>query len=769
MRKKKLLTFVVVMSMLAMWAPATIVAASNPVVPTINISTSNITSNSATVNVNISLGTGNTAIQNGMVLFFSTNSNVFSSNDQRIITTTGASSFTFPGLEPNRTYHVGVRINYTDANDVSGFTNFTHSFSTTGASTTTAGRPAVSTRNVTNITRDRADVGITVSSQGNSNVRERGVVYSSTNSTPTIDDEYKTVSGSGTGNATVSLTGLSRDTRYYVRAYAINNQGISYADEIRDFRTLLTSSGSGDAPDAVTVRVEDVTAYTAEIMINIRSGINITERGVVYSSTNESPERTGSRNHTQRIHGTTGEMVVMLQDLAKNTIYYARAYATNNHGTSYGDIVEFTTESEDDIPHVVTVSANATSNEAMEVRIDVKRDNGSSITERGVVYSISEINPKLGDRNTYEEEVSGRTGATTVELTKLSRDETYYVRAFATNRYGTAYGAVIEVRLGGSNYVVTNKILNITGTTATASGVATYSSDLEIKETGVVYSTENKFPTISDTVTRADDVDHGDFTVDLTGLTPNETYYLRAFIRTSAGYEYGNVEEFTTTGNATLNIQYRLPDGNQVGAQTLTFAPGRVITRENLSPPQGFSLLHPDQTYTMPSTNDTITVYVRFGSVYQPLQPNRAAGTQVMARSSSNTLILSGQSTDFPAVNIDDFNWLKLRDIAMLLRGTNKQFEVGFDAARNTASITSNMPYTPAGGELLNTLSPNQIAVATPQRLVMNGNEISVAAYNIGGFNYFRLRDIAILLDFGLGFNAASGVITLQLDSPYSE
>ena len=867
MLRKKILVFLVITSMLSVLLPAT-VALANPIV---TITPSNVTHNSATINVSIHMGNENTAAQNGALLYFSSEPNPFVSTMPRLLSITGANTFSESNLEPNHKYYCGVKIDYQDENgdyqtvyEVQEFTTtaapaptaptgvaivgnassittttavitlnvtsagenltnyrrgvvystssnptiansiatasgqtgettvslsglnpntqyYVRAFAENGGllayssnqinfTTTSTGQiPTVTTGNITNIRTDRADIRINVTNQGSSNVTERGIVFSTNTTRPDVTSSTKrTASGSGTGQSTVSLTGLSRNTRYYVWAYAINSQGTAFGARV-EFRTLSSDSGAGNTPDAVTTRVEDVTANTAEIRINIRSGSDITERGVVYSSSNEDPERSGSRNHTQKTFGTTGEAVVMLQDLSRNTKYYARAYATNRHGTSYGDVVEFTTDSNEFIPNVITVSAEAKSSESMEVRIDVRRDNGSNITERGVVYSRTDVNPKVGARSSDEETISGRTGTGTVSVTGLSRNQTYYVRAYAINRDGTAYGAVMEVRLGGSNLVVTNKVTNITGTTATAGGVAAHLSDVEIREYGVVYSTTNKLPTASDTTVRGNNIDFGDFSVNLTGLTSNQTYYLRAFIRTNSGYEYGGVEEFTTTGNATLTLQYRLPDGSQVGSQSLVMSAGRVITSADLQPPQGFTLVEPHLTYTMPGTNDTIAVIVRFGGAYQVMQPTRAAGTEVRAQLSSNTLLVSGQTTVFPAVNIDDYNWLKLRDIAMILNNTSKQFEVGFDSARNTGSITSGRRYTPVGQELSNTLGSNPVAVATPQRLIMDGNEISIAAYNIDGYNYFRLRDIAILRDFNLGYDSASGVITLLLDKPYSE
>ena len=77
--------------------------------------------------------------------------------------------------------------------------------------------------------------------------------------------------------------------------------------------------------------------------------------------------------------------------------------------------------------------------------------------------------------------------------------------------------------------------------------------------------------------------------------------------------------------------------------------------------------------------------------------------------------------------------------------------------------------YDPLGDELIDMLTGDFTAVASPQKLVIDGKIIDVAAYNIGGYNYFRLRDLAILLDFAVDYNAGNGKITLDLKKPYTE
>ncbi|HOP48473.1 MAG TPA: Ig-like domain-containing protein [Desulfobacteraceae bacterium] len=90
--------------------------------------------------------------------------------------------------------------------------------------------PAVITANITSVDTTTASCGGNVISDGNNAVTERGVCWS-TSDHPLITDS-RTIDGAGTGAYTSTLTGLSPDTTYYVRAYAINSKGISYGNDV---------------------------------------------------------------------------------------------------------------------------------------------------------------------------------------------------------------------------------------------------------------------------------------------------------------------------------------------------------------------------------------------------------------------------------------------------------------------------------------------------------------------------------------------------------
>lgn len=111
-----------------------------------------------------------------------------------------------------------------------------------------ANPPAVTTAEITEITKTSARGGGEVTEEGGSSVTVRGVVWS-TASNPTLDanDGY-TIDGSGTGSFTSYITQLDPDTEYYVRAYALNSQGTAYGNQI-NFKTSATDHETGTVTD----------------------------------------------------------------------------------------------------------------------------------------------------------------------------------------------------------------------------------------------------------------------------------------------------------------------------------------------------------------------------------------------------------------------------------------------------------------------------------------------------------------------------------------
>ncbi|HQD31166.1 MAG TPA: hypothetical protein PLY59_06170 [Clostridiales bacterium] len=120
---------------------------------------------------------------------------------------------------------------------------------------------------------------------------------------------------------------------------------------------------------------------------------------------------------------------------------------------------------------------------------------------------------------------------------------------------------------------------------------------------------------------------------------------------------------------------------------------------------------------------------------------------------------VNGNTTDIILCKIRGNNYIKLRDLAMILRGTEKQFEVTWDSASKSIAIIPGEAYTEVGGELANDLDSYEKAMPANARIFIGDNEVFPTAYNINGNNYFKLRDIAKELDFGVDWKNWTVVI----------
>ena len=110
---------------------------------------------------------------------------------------------------------------------------------------TTPTLATVNINTITNISATSSTINSIITSNGNSTITESGVCYATTVSPDiTKSKVVKTVSG---GKFSCLLTGLNPETTYYVRAYASNNTGIAYGNEL----SFLTSSVKFWIPDAI--------------------------------------------------------------------------------------------------------------------------------------------------------------------------------------------------------------------------------------------------------------------------------------------------------------------------------------------------------------------------------------------------------------------------------------------------------------------------------------------------------------------------------------
>jgi hypothetical protein len=149
--------------------------------------------------------------------------------------------------------------------------------------------------------------------------------------------------------------------------------------------------------------------------------------------------------------------------------------------------------------------------------------------------------------------------------------------------------------------------------------------------------------------------------------------------------------------------------------------------------------------------------------------PTPTTPTAPTVNPTPSTVYVNGAAKAFEAYNIGGNNFFKLRDLAMTLNGTAKQFEVGYDNATRAITLTTGQPYTPAGGELVPGDGTAKAAVSTPSKLYLNGTELNLTAYNISGNNFFKLRDLMQAIDVYVDYDDATRAITLDTGRGYVE
>ena len=142
-----------------------------------------------------------------------------------------------------------------------------------------------------------------------------------------------------------------------------------------------------------------------------------------------------------------------------------------------------------------------------------------------------------------------------------------------------------------------------------------------------------------------------------------------------------------------------------------------------------------------------------------------AATKTETAKPSSHVVYVNGEKTNAAAYNIGGNNFFKLRDLAAVVDGTEKQFEVTWNEAERSVEMQSGKAYTKVGGELGAIAAANRTAKLSTDKMLKDGKQISVTAYNVDGNNFFKLRDVASQFDFGIGFDEAAkrvDIVTAQ-------
>ena len=382
-----------------------------------------------------------------------------------------------------------------------------------------------------------------------------------------------TLSNTGTGSISYTLTPnkdwvkVSRTSGTFsiseVVTVSVNREGFSEGnyeatiavnvnDEVRTVNVRMNIP-SKEKPTVSLISVEDETFNTALFkgaVVTVGSS-KVTSRGFCWD-VNENPTIDNGNKCNLGDCEAAEDFTYTATSLQSSTEYFVRAYAMNSEGISYSNQMRFKTRGTPQLAAVETGTvSNIQSTQALVGGNLLSLGNVEEVKEYGHVWS-RKASPTVQDSKTS----LGPTqyiGAYNSTMTGLQPNQTYHVRAYATNSVGTAYGDDVEFTTTLGNLALkTSPVSSITYNSAVCGGQFIELGGHTISECGVCYSTSSS-PTISSTVVKAN-ATGDDYQVSLTGLKEATAYHVRAYAKTEAGNVYYGEDVVFTTADKDVQI-----------------------------------------------------------------------------------------------------------------------------------------------------------------------------------------------------------------------
>ncbi len=356
----------------------------------------------------------------------------------------------------------------------------------------------------------------------------------------------------GTGLFSKNLSGLSQNTTYFFKAFALNATSTNYGSEL-----TFTTSSDVDPPTVSQLFASAVSYTTATLnsQITATGGSDATEYGFAYgTSANLSSVIATS---TLGSFSGTGLLEEAISGLSVSTTYYFRSYATNSGGTSYSTIESFITRSYA-APTTIPLDASLVAITTATLNGQIQDTNGSSATVRGFVYGTTQ---SFGATTTEEGTFSA--GVYNSAVTGLSANTTYYYKAYATNGSGTSYSTDIEtfttLASTATSVVETDGLASLGTTTVTIYGNIVSTGGSDTVTHGFAYGTSPTLSSVIATSSLGTYSGTGTFSSDITSLTANTTYYYRAYVTNSLGISFGEIKTFVTVDNNGATVSFDIP------------------------------------------------------------------------------------------------------------------------------------------------------------------------------------------------------------------
>ncbi len=402
--------------------------------------------------------------------------------------------------------------------------------------------PTVSLDQVKNVAYNGATLSGTIVSVGYSKITRYGFCWSSASEEPVLEESNFTDMGDCSTPMAVegTITGLETETKYYVRLYAENNEGIVYSNTLTFTTTKLPALATVETREMTNVAGTTATANGA--VTHLGNVTKVGQHGHIWGETKELTVDLSTKTELGELD-TPASFSSELKGLSLNHNYYVRAYATNEKGTAYGEVISFKTTTGDlSLPTLAAVSVSGVTTQGATLQSRITDEGKGTITDCGFCWSTSP-EPTIEQEN-ISCKPSGNVFGTKLE--GLKDGTKYYVRAYAVNELGAGYSETVEFTTTKVELATWGalSVSNVGKTKADVTATLTSDGNATITEMGVCWSTQSE-ATIYDAKLVCPTGDR--ISTQVTGLQGLTTYYLRAYAQNSAGVAYSEEVSFTTT------------------------------------------------------------------------------------------------------------------------------------------------------------------------------------------------------------------------------
>lgn len=157
------------------------------------------------------------------------------------------------------------------------------------------------------------------------------------------------------------------------------------------------------------------------------------------------------------------------------------------------------------------------------------------------------------------------------------------------------------------------------------------------------------------------------------------------------------------------------------------------------------------------------------GYDFQKFLHEKSKIAKTSAKPNYSKTMLNNKEVFCEAYNINNNNYFKLRDLAKMLSGSKKQFEVSWNDKAKSIELLSNKPYTVVGQEMIKGDGKTKNAIVNKSKIYIDGIEEAMTAYTINGNNYFKLRDIGEAFNIGIDWDSSTDTILINTNKEYTK